>query len=136
MLRLPNHRYLTSLLVLMLMLLTIYLVFLPKFFLSASTVTHARHLSSKSSPSNFTLPPEYRSSYPSDPNPICEANHGLPYLTHIAQNHISMCDEDYSKSGFECFKTIHQDLICVGQNIQYTRDRPPSSSDEIGRAHV
>lgn len=37
-----------------------------------------------------------------------------------------MCDLDYSKSGFECFKTIHQDLICVGQGIQFTR-LPPSS---------
>ena len=36
-----------------------------------------------------------------------------------------MCDPASSKSGFECFQTIHQDLICVGQGIQYTRDPPP-----------
>ena len=36
-----------------------------------------------------------------------------------------MCDPGYSKSGFECFQTIHQDLICVGQGIQFTSQPPP-----------
>lgn len=42
-----------------------------------------------------------------------------------------MCDPDYSKSGFECFQTIHQDLICVGQGIRFTSKPPPISPSDV-----
>lgn len=113
------------LLVGVLILLTIHVLSFANSSLAASTITYARPSSSKPSSPILALPSEYPTSYPTDPDPTCEANHGLPYLTHIAQNHIPMCDPDYSNSGFECFQTIHQDLICVGQGIQFT-SQPPS----------
>lgn len=124
MITLPFQRYLTLLLIGLLILLALHFLSIANYSLTSPTIL-------TSHPSHHTIhppPPEYPTSYPADPDARCEANHGLPYLQHIAQNHIPYCDLKESRGGFECFQTIHEDLICVASGVQYTSSPTPTIS--------
>lgn len=114
-----NVRRLAMLLILILSMVLLWkpiLQPLPSAILQTLTPTAALHL----------LPPEYRPASLHDEDHWREANYGLPYLTHIATDHILYCDVGASQSGFEYFRTIHRDLLCVLSGVQYTTSATPS----------
>lgn len=79
-------------------------------------------IGSQNSKSKLEPLDQYRA-LPADDNESCQKLYGPQYLQHLADNHISYC-EDGSRSSLECFTTTSSDVACVAQGVSYQKSPP------------
>jgi len=124
MLSLPGRRWLICIVGLVLLFISVQVLFIVHSdsfeWQRFSPSRISKYIGSKKT--KLQPPDDYRVQA-ADDDEGCESHYGLPYLQHIADHHISYC-EDGSRSTMECFTTSDHDPVCIVRGVNYQKAPP------------